>query len=36
MMAHEFGLVRRILKEHSGLNLGEDSRTCSRESSGLC
>ena len=26
MMAHEFGLVRRILKEHSGLNLGEDKQ----------
>jgi chemotaxis protein methyltransferase CheR len=25
-MAHEFGLVRRILKEHSGLNLGEDKQ----------
>jgi chemotaxis protein methyltransferase CheR len=24
MKAHEFNLVRRILKEHSGLNLGED------------
>lgn len=26
MMAHEFGLVRRMLKEHSGLNLGEDKQ----------
>ena len=26
MMAHEFALVRRILKEHSGLNLGEDKQ----------
>jgi chemotaxis protein methyltransferase CheR len=26
MMAHEFGLLRRILKEHSGLNLGEDKQ----------
>jgi chemotaxis protein methyltransferase CheR len=26
MMAHEFGLVRRILKEHSGLNLGADKQ----------
>jgi chemotaxis protein methyltransferase CheR len=26
MMAHEFGLVRRILKDHSGLNLGEDKQ----------
>ena len=26
MMAHEFGLVRRLLKEHSGLNLGEDKQ----------
>jgi chemotaxis methyl-accepting protein methylase len=26
MMAHEFGLVRRILKEHFGLNLGEDKQ----------
>ena len=26
MMAHEFGLVRRILKEHSGLNLGDDKQ----------
>jgi chemotaxis protein methyltransferase CheR len=26
MMAHEFSLVRRILKEHSGLNLGEDKQ----------
>jgi chemotaxis protein methyltransferase CheR len=26
MMAHEFGLVRRILKEHSGLNLGMDKQ----------
>lgn len=26
MKAHEFGLVRRILKEHSGLNLGEDKQ----------
>jgi chemotaxis protein methyltransferase CheR len=26
MMAHEFGLVRRILKERSGLNLGEDKQ----------
>jgi len=26
MMAHEFGLVRRILKEHCGLNLGEDKQ----------
>jgi len=26
MMAHEFGLVRRILKECSGLNLGEDKQ----------
>ena len=26
MMAHEFGIVRRILKEHSGLNLGEDKQ----------
>ncbi len=26
MMTHEFGLVRRILKEHSGLNLGEDKQ----------
>jgi chemotaxis protein methyltransferase CheR len=25
-MAHEFGLVRRILKEHSGLNLGDDKQ----------
>ncbi len=24
MMAHEFNLLRRILKEHSGLNLGDD------------
>ena len=26
MMAHEFELVRRILKEHSGLNLGKDKQ----------
>jgi len=26
MMAHEFALVRRILKEQSGLNLGEDKQ----------
>jgi chemotaxis protein methyltransferase CheR len=26
MMAHEFGLVRRLLKEHSGLNLGDDKQ----------
>ncbi len=26
MMAHEFGLMRRLLKEHSGLNLGEDKQ----------
>jgi chemotaxis protein methyltransferase CheR len=26
MMAHEFGLVCRVLKEHSGLNLGADKR----------
>jgi chemotaxis protein methyltransferase CheR len=26
MMAHEFGLLRRILKERSGLNLGEDKQ----------
>ncbi|HXG79214.1 MAG TPA: protein-glutamate O-methyltransferase CheR [Methyloceanibacter sp.] len=26
MMAHEFALVRRILKEHSGLNLGADKQ----------
>jgi chemotaxis protein methyltransferase CheR len=26
MMAHEFELVRRILKEHSGLNLGADKQ----------
>ena len=26
MMAHEFDLVRRILKEHSGLNLGDDKQ----------
>jgi chemotaxis protein methyltransferase CheR len=26
MMVHEFGLVRRILKEHAGLNLGEDKQ----------
>jgi chemotaxis protein methyltransferase CheR len=25
-LAHEFGLVRRLLKEHSGLNLGEDKQ----------
>jgi CheR methyltransferase, all-alpha domain len=25
-MADEFGLVRRLLKEHSGLNLGEDKQ----------
>ena len=24
MMAHEFNLLRRMLKEHSGLNLGDD------------
>jgi chemotaxis protein methyltransferase CheR len=26
MMAHEFGLMRRLLKEHSGLNLGNDKQ----------
>ena len=26
MMAHEFGLMRRLLKEHSGLNLGSDKQ----------
>src|SRR3989337_1594805 len=26
MMAHEFALVRRILKDESGLNLGEDKQ----------
>ena len=26
MMAHEFGLLRRILKERSGLNLGDDKQ----------
>ncbi|MFO7477195.1 MAG: protein-glutamate O-methyltransferase CheR [Methyloceanibacter sp.] len=26
MMAHEFALVRRILREHSGLNLGADKQ----------
>jgi chemotaxis protein methyltransferase CheR len=26
MMAHEFGLLRRLLKEHSGLNLGADKQ----------
>ncbi|MGZ8416829.1 MAG: CheR family methyltransferase [Methyloceanibacter sp.] len=26
MMAHEFGLMRRLLKEHSGLNLGGDKQ----------
>ena len=26
MMVHEFGLLRRILKERSGLNLGEDKQ----------
>ena len=26
MMAHEFALVRRILKEESGLNLGDDKQ----------
>ena len=26
MMAHEFELVRRILKAHSGLNLGKDKQ----------
>ena len=26
MMAHEFALLRRILKEHSGLNLGDDKQ----------
>lgn len=26
MMAHEFNLLRRILKEHSGLNLGDDKQ----------
>jgi chemotaxis protein methyltransferase CheR len=26
MMEHEFGLMRRLLKEHSGLNLGEDKQ----------
>lgn len=35
MMAHEFGLVRRILKKQSGLNLGEDKQDLLEESSGL-
>jgi chemotaxis protein methyltransferase CheR len=26
MMAHEFGLMRKLLKEHSGLNLGDDKQ----------
>jgi chemotaxis protein methyltransferase CheR len=26
MMAHEFSLMRRLLKEHSGLNLGQDKQ----------
>ena len=36
MMAHEFALMRRLLKEHSGLNLGSDKQDMLEGKLGRC